>query len=435
MKVCLVALGCEKNVINSEQMLWLMDSEGMQLVPSPDGADVTVVNTCGFIESAKREAIENILEIAQFSCKIVVAGCMAERHREEIFAELPEVAGLVGCGRFDDIVQAVRQAADGERPALFGGLDSPVSETERILTSPDHTAFIKIADGCDNRCAYCVIPSLRGAYRSRPMENILAEAESLVQNGARELILIAQDTTRYGTDLPGGERLLPELLTSLCAIDGLDWLRIHYLYPDMITEELIDVIAREEKICKYLDIPMQHASDNILRAMNRRYDGAYLRALIARLREKIPGLVLRTSLIVGFPGENEDDFGLLCDFLRDMRLERAGVFTYSAEEGTAAALMPEQVDEDVKRMRAERVEMLQSEIMDAFNAAREGGSLRVLCEGYDRFAEVYFGRSGADSPEVDGKVFFKSKRKIPAGEMVEVSVTESIDGDLLGEII
>ncbi len=436
--VAMVSLGCAKNLVNSEQMLWLLQEAGFSVRPDADGADAVVVNTCGFIESAKQEAIDHILELAALKAdgklkKIVVAGCLAERYREEILTELPEVDGIVGCGGFEEIVSAVRAALEGETPVLFGDIDAPVSGTKRILGTPPYTAYLKVAEGCDNHCAYCVIPSLRGVFRSRPMEALLEEAQTLLAGGAREIIVVAQDTTRYGLDLYG-TRKLPELLTALCGLEGLHWLRLHYFYPDEVTPELIEVIAREGKILKYLDIPIQHASDRLLTSMNRRGAKASLLKLVKTLRENIPGVVLRTSVIVGLPGEDEAAFEELCDFLRETRWERAGVFPYSAEEGTQAAEMPAQVPEPVRQRRAEIVRELQQDIMDEYNARLVGQPLEVLCEGYDRAAGCYYGRSYADSPEIDGKVFFTSKTKHAPGEFVTVTVTEPLDGDLVGEI-
>lgn len=433
MKVCVIALGCEKNIINSEQMLYILDNKGFETCDDPADADVTVVNTCGFIEAARAEAIEQILEIAEYPGKIIVAGCMAERHKNEILGEMPEVSGLVGAGRFDDIAEAVREVSEGKTPLYFGGLDAPVSETPRVVTSPDYTAFLKIADGCNNHCAYCAIPSIRGSYRSRPLENIIEEAHSLCASGAKELILIAQDTTRYGEDLYG-ERRLPELLEKLCEIEPLQWLRIQYLYPEAISGRLIEVIAAQPKIVKYLDIPMQHGADTILSAMNRRYNGKDLRKLVYTLREKIPGVVLRTSIIAGFPGEREEEHKALCDFLEETQIPRAGVFCYSQEEGTPAAVMDGQIDEDTKRRRAGEIETLQETVMDRFNSERMGKITEVLCEGYDRYAGIYFGRSYAELPEVDGKVFFHSGRQVEPGEFVNVRITEPFEGDVMGEI-
>ena len=434
--IAMISLGCAKNLVSSEQMLWQLRESGFVLQSACEGADVAVVNTCGFIESAKREAIEQILELAALKengrlGRILVTGCLVERYRDEILTELPEVDGLVGCGSFHDIVSAVQAVTGGQMPCLLASPDDTPLDTPRLVSTPAYTAYLKVAEGCDNRCAYCVIPDLRGSFRSRPMESVLDEAAALVQSGVRELILIAQDTTRYGLDLYG-ERRLPALLEKLCRLDDLEWLRLHYLYPDEVDDRLIDVVAREEKIVKYLDIPIQHCNDRILRAMGRRGGRKELDALIEKLRARIPGLVLRTSLIVGLPGETEAEFEELCMFLRETRWERAGVFAYSPEEGTPAAVMPEQVDEQIKKDRVDIITTLQQDIMEAFCQSMVGKTISVLVEGYDRDAEVWFGRSWADSPEVDGRVFFTVRHRVRTGEFIRVRVTGVQDGDLLG---
>jgi len=397
-----------------------------------------VVNTCAFIESAKCEGIETILELAALKKegelrKIVVAGCMAQRYRDEIKGELPEIDGLVGCGSFGRVVTAVEEALGGRFPVYFDDIDAPVGECERVVTSPRGWAYLKLSEGCDNRCAYCVIPSIRGRHRSRTMESLLTEAHSLVANGAKELILIAQDSTYYGMDLYG-KRALPELVKQLCAIEELEWLRLHYLYPDGIDDELIGVLEREEKVVRYLDIPIQHVNDGILSAMNRRYGRADIEGLFAKLRARLPGLILRTTVIVGFPGEGERESAELCAFLKKEKVERAGVFPYSQEEGTAAALLPNQLSDDVKARRVEVVMGIQQRVMDAHNRRMRGSEIAVLCEGYDDYAGCHYGRSWADSPEVDGKVFFRCKRRVPTGEMVRVRVTGRVFGDLKGVV-
>lgn len=438
-KVGMISLGCAKNLVDSEQMLWLLDERGYDITPEIENTDVVVINTCGFIESAKAEAIENVLEVGALKKegkvgKIVVAGCLAERYREEILKEMPEVDALVGCGSFQEITAAVDGVLAGESPRLFGPLDRALEEKGRVISTPPYTAYLKIAEGCDNRCSYCVIPSLRGPYRSRKLEDILAEAEALAQGGVKELIVVAQDITRYGLDLYG-ERRLGDLLEALCRIPELQWVRLHYLYPDEVSDELIDVIAREEKILKYLDVPIQHINNRILQAMNRRGTGEEIRALFKKLRERIPGVVLRTSLIVGLPGETKAEFEELCDFLKEARLERAGVFPFSPEEGTVAAALPDQVEEDVKYHRADVVMELQQRIMDRYNRAQRGKTLQVLCEGYDRYAECWYGRSFADSPDIDGKVFFSAKNPPEVGALVDVKILGSIGDDLQGEAI
>ena len=340
----MVSLGCAKNQVDAEQMLFLLQQAGYNILPEPAGADVVIVNTCGFIESAKTEAIDNILAMAQLKAegsvgKILVTGCLAQRYQEEILKELPEVDGVLGTGSYYDVVSAVKQLLDGaEGIEEYGDIQAPVQECGRILTTPKHYAYLKIAEGCDNHCAFCIIPTLRGKYRSRPMEKLLEEAKELAASGVKELIVVAQDTSRYGIDLYG-ERKLAELLRELCKIDGFVWVRVHYLYPDEMSDELIDVLANEPKIVKYLDIPIQHIDDGILKKMNRRGNSKYLKALLTKLRDRIPGLVLRTSLITGLPGEGEKEFEALCDFLREYKLERVGAFAFSPEEGTRAAKM------------------------------------------------------------------------------------------------
>ena len=432
-----VSLGCAKNQVNTEQMIYLLQQAGYEILPGPDGADVAVVNTCGFIDSAKSEAIDQILQLAALKeagrlGKILVAGCLSQRYGQEILEQLPEVDGILGCGSYFEIVPAVEQVLAGQTPVRLADIDAELPEVPRVLTTPDWFAYLKIAEGCDNRCSYCVIPSLRGHYRSREMEVLLDEARELAAAGVKELIVVAQDTSRYGLDLYG-ERRLPELLRALCGIEGFRWIRLHYLYPDEISDELIDVIAGEEKIVKYLDIPIQHVNDGILRAMNRRGDRKYLEALLTKLRAKIPGLVLRTSLIAGLPGEGEEEFSELCDFLRAQKLERVGCFAFSPEEGTPAAAM-QYPDESVAQARAERVGELQSRIMDEFNASRFGTVETVLCEGYDAETGRWFGRSYSESPEIDGNIWFTSEEEIRPGTFVQVRITGAEDGELTGEM-
>ena len=435
--VALISLGCAKNLVNSEQMLWLLNQAEFETVDDADGADIAIVNTCGFIDSAKSEAIGIILELAELKTagrlqKIVVTGCLSERYREEILKEMPEVDAVAGVGNYEDIVEIVREVLDGHTVAVFDDNTAPVEETPRVITTGPAWAYLKIAEGCDNRCSYCAIPDIRGRFRSRPMDAVLKEAHTLAELGIKELIVVAQDITRYGTDLFGAP-CLDKLLTALCRIDGIQWIRLHYLYPDEITDDLIDVIASEEKVLPYLDIPIQHINDKILRAMNRRGTGAEIRALFQKLRQKIPGLVLRTSLITGLPGEGEAEFEELCDFLREARIERAGVFPYSPEEGTPAALMSNRPDEEVAQRRTELIMELQAEIMDDYNDNRVGETLLVLCEGYDENAACRYGRTYADSPDIDGKVFFDGKAQY--GDFVNVLITGVMDGDLIGEIV
>ena len=435
--IALISLGCAKNLVNSEQMLWLLHQAEYEMVNDADGADIAIVNTCGFIDSAKSEAIGVILDMAELKAAgrlqhIIVTGCLSERYREEILDEMPEVDAVVGVGSYDDIVGVVEEVLAGNTVAIFGDNNGPVEETRRVISTGPAWAYLKIAEGCDNRCSYCAIPDIRGRFRSRPMDAILEETRELAALGIKELIVVAQDITRYGVDL-FGEPSLDKLLTELCKIDGIEWIRLHYLYPDEITDSLIDVIAAEEKILAYLDIPIQHISDKVLQLMNRRGSGDEIRALFRKLREKIPGLVLRTSLITGLPGEGEAEYEELCEFLREMRIERAGVFPYSPEEGTPAASMPDRAEEEVAQRRAELIMELQAEIMDDYNDNRVGETLRVFCEGFDEDAACMYGRTYADSPEIDGKVFFDGEAQ--HGEFVNILITGVMDGDLIGEIV
>ena len=410
---------------------------GMELLTEPAGADAVVINTCGFIDSAKSEAIDAILSVAALKAqgqvgKILVTGCLSQRYRQEILEEMPEVDGVMGTGSYGEIVPALRELTQGRTVCRFGSIHAPVEELDRVLTTPSYYAFLRIAEGCDNHCAYCVIPSLRGKYRSRRMEDVLSEAKKLADAGVRECIVIAQDITRYGIDLYG-ERKLADLLRRLCKLD-FHWIRLHYLYPDEITDELIDVIAAEPKILKYLDLPIQHCNDRILSAMNRRDTKAELTELFARLRRRIPGLVLRTSLITGLPYEDEAAFDELCDFLRQVRIERAGVFPYSPEEGTLAAKMGNRVDTAEAERRAELVADVQSEIMDDFNESRLGGMAEVLCDGFDGQSMCYVGRSYAESPDIDGRIYFTAERDVAPGEFVPVRLTGVMDGEMTGEL-
>lgn len=436
MKIAFLSLGCAKNLVNTEQMMALCEQEGWSVTTDPGGADVAVVNTCGFIESAKSEAIDAILSLAHLKeegrlGKLLVAGCLSQRYQDEMLDELPEVDGLLGTGSYTDIVEAVKAVMEGDTPTYFGDIHHTVEDGPRMVTRPLYSAYLKIAEGCDNHCAYCVIPSLRGRYRSREMASLLAEARSLADQGVKELIVVAQDITRYGIDLTG-KRMLPQLLVELCK-PPFRWVRLHYLYPDEFTDELIDVIAQEPKIVKYLDIPIQHASDRILKSMNRRGTQAELDTLLTDLRRRIPGLVIRTSLITGLPGESEEEFQELCDFLSRHRLERAGIFPFSPEEGTPAYDMPDQVPTELATRRAELLVDLQSRVMDNYNEGRLGTVMEVLCEGFDPDAGCYRGRTYADSPDVDGHVFFTAAGKVPAGEFVQVRITGTENGDLTGE--
>ena len=436
MRVGFISLGCAKNQVDCEQMMYRMREAGHEVLADPDGADLVVINTCGFIDAAKSEAIDHIIAMGELKQagrigKILVTGCLAQRYQEEILREMPEVDGVLGTGSYFDIASAARQVMEGQTVSEFGDIDAPVPETGRILTTPAHYAFLKIAEGCSNRCAFCVIPQLRGRYRSRPMDEVLCEARTLAAEGVKELIVVAQDTTLYGVDLPGHRKLLPELLRALCRIEGLHWVRVHYLYPESITPELLDVFAEEPKLVNYLDIPIQHVNDGILKAMRRRGTRAYLEDLFRTIRAKLPDAVIRTSLIAGLPGEGEAEFEELCDFLREFRLERVGVFVYSPEEGTPAAEMP-RPDEAVAVRRTDIVTELQSRIMDAYQAGLIGKTMEILSEGCDPERDLYFGRSYADSPEIDGKVWFTSENVVKTGSFVPVRIEKSIDGELYG---
>lgn len=435
-KIGFISLGCAKNQVNCEHMMYLLRQAGHEILSDVRGADVVIINTCGFIDSAKSEAIDNILAMANLKAqgdvgKILVTGCLSQRYQDEILQEMPEVDGILGTGSYNEIASAVDEVLAGEVAKHMGDISAPLDEFGRILTTPEHYAYLKIAEGCSNYCAFCIIPYLRGKYRSRPMDDVLYEARTLADNGVKELIVVAQDTSLYGTDLNGGKPMLSELLRQLCQIDGIHWVRVHYMYPDEIDDELIDTIASEPKIVKYLDIPIQHIDDGILKKMNRRGNSKYLKALLTKLRDRIPGLVLRTSLITGLPGESEKEFEALCDFLREYKLERVGAFAFSPEEGTRAAKM-EYPDAEVARQRADVVEEIQSRIMDEWNESMMGKKLQVLCEGYDADEECWYGRTFADSPDIDGRILFDSEEELTPGDFVTVEVTDACDGELIG---
>ncbi|MEG2176673.1 MAG: 30S ribosomal protein S12 methylthiotransferase RimO [Oscillibacter sp.] len=434
-RIAFISLGCAKNQVNCEQMMALCQAAGHSVAADPDGADVAVVNTCGFLASANEEAIDNILQMAELKRagriqKILVTGCMAQRYQEDVLNELPEVDGILGTGSYGEIAGAVEDVMAGKRPCHFGNIHTAAQGGDRVLSTPPWYAYLRIAEGCDNHCAYCVIPSLRGKYRSRPMEELVEEAKGLADRGVRELIVIAQDITRYGTDLYG-DHALPRLLGELCKLD-FHWIRLHYLYPDEITDELIATIAGEPKILPYIDLPIQHCNDVILKAMNRRDTKAELLELFAKLRARIPGLVLRTSLITGLPYEDEAAFEELCGFLRLTKMERAGVFAFSPEEGTKAALMDHVSYEEATR-RAELAVDVQSDVMDGYNESVLGQEREVLCEGFDPQAQLFFGRSYAESPDVDGRVYFDAESPVEPGTFVRVRFTGVMDGELTGE--
>ena len=430
----MISLGCAKNLVNSEQMLYLMSEAGYMLVPEAEGADLAIVNTCGFIDAAKTEAIDNILELAELKKQgklggLIVTGCLAERYKDSILSELPEIDAVLGVGNFKDIVAAANTVMEGRNLSLFGSNSAPVDEIPRVVSTGPAWAYLRIAEGCNNFCAFCAIPYIRGRYRSRSMENILEEARDLAAHGVKELIVIAQDITRYGTDLYG-KRSLAALCRELAKIEGIEWIRLHYLYPDQFDDELIDEIAFNDKIVKYLDIPIQHINDGILKAMNRRGTGGEIRSLFKTLRERIPGLVLRTSLISGLPGEGEAEFEELCEFLKEARIERVGVFPFSPEEGTPAASMPH-VDEAEAQRRADLIMELQAPIMDDYCSSFLGKTIRVLYEYYDEESGYHVGRSYADSPDIDGLVLFSGD--CAEGDMVDVLITDTDEGLLIGE--
>ena len=433
--ISLISLGCAKNLVNSEQMLYLLIEAGFTPVPDPDGADAVIINTCGFIDAAKSEAIDTVLEMAELKKsgrlgKIIVTGCLTERYQYTVMQELPEIDAILGVGSFGDIVETVNKAFDGESVSRFGDKNAPVEETPRVISTGPSWAYLRIAEGCNNFCAFCAIPYIRGRYRSRDMENILDEARELAEHGVKELIVIAQDITRYGTDIYG-KRSLAELCRKLSEIDGIEWIRLHYLYPDQFDDELIDEIASNSKIVKYLDIPIQHINNSILKAMNRRGTGDDIRKLFAELRRRIPDVVLRTSLISGLPGEGETEFEELCCFLKEAKIERVGVFPFSPEEGTPAAKMPH-VDYEVAQRRADLIMEIQASVMDEFNASLVGKTLEVLCLDYDENEQMWVGRSCYDSPDIDGLVFFEGNGG--EGKILDVTITAvSEDGNLIGE--
>lgn len=440
-KVGMVSLGCPKNQMDAELMLAKLANAGMEITPDSGLADVVIVNTCGFIEDAKKESIENILEFASLKKegrikKIIVTGCMAERYRDEVQKELPECDAVLGLGANRDIVEVVREVVDGQRVQSFPDKGCWELDGDRLQTTPSFFAYLRIADGCDNRCAYCAIPLIRGGLRSRSMESLIEEAQMLARAGVRELVLVAQDDTAYGCDLYGESRL-PELLEALCAIDGLHWIRLLYCYPQRITDRLLDVMRTQKKIVKYMDIPLQHVSRSVLRGMNRTGDAESLARLIAHIREQVPGIVLRTTLMTGFPGETEADFEELCTFVKEMRFERLGCFAFSPEEGTTAADMPHQVPQKLRERRRDIVMEEQLRVVDAYNGAQVGKMFEVLVESFDRYAECWFGRSAGDAPDIDGKVFFTCPDGVrpKPGTFVNVRITDTMDWDLMGEYV
>ena len=439
-KVGIVSLGCAKNQVDAEMLLFTLRGRGYTIVDDPAKADAVIVNTCGFIDSAKQESIDEIIELGNLKREgkikaIIVTGCLAERYQDEITKQLYEIDAAVGIGANEQIADVVEQVLGGNGTLeLFPDkLDLPL-EGGRVLSTPFYTAYLKIAEGCDNKCTFCVIPMIRGKFRSRKIENLIEEAKGLAADGVRELNIIAQDTTRYGEDLYG-KPSLDKLLTELCKIDGLHWIRVLYCYPDSITDELIDVMAREEKIVNYIDLPLQHCNSEILRKMHRRGDRASLTALLNKMREKIPNVIFRSTFITGFPGETEEQFEELAEFAKEMNFQRLGCFAYSQEEGTPAAKMPDQLDDDVKQQRADIIMEHQQQVMADYCESLLDTDIEVLVEGFDRLAECWYGRTYADAPEVDGCVFFTSPQKPQIGSFVTVHITDYLGCDPYGEII
>ena len=437
-KVCMVSLGCPKNQVDAEMMLKLLSDGGLEITSAEADADAIIINTCGFIESAKAEAIENILEAAEYkkdgSCKaLIVTGCLAERYKDDVTEEIPEVDVCVGIGSNSKIAEIVINAIKDKRENSYGDKADLNLNGERILGGYPFSTYLKVADGCDNCCTYCAIPKIRGRMRSRTIEDCVNEAKALAEKGVRELIVVAQDTTAYGEDIYG-ESKLPELLTELCQIDGLHWIRTLYTYPDRITDKLLDVIAKEEKLVKYLDIPIQHVNGEILKKMNRKGDKESLSALIDKIRAKIPEITLRTTLITGFPGETEEQFCEMAEFVKEKRFDRLGCFPYSAEEGTLAAELDGQIDEQTKNDRMENIMEMQMTIAAEKNEEMADTVTEVIIEGWDDYIKCYFGRTAADAPEVDGKIFFMSTRPLKIGDFAKVRINDCIDYDLLGEL-
>ncbi|MDD7193358.1 MAG: 30S ribosomal protein S12 methylthiotransferase RimO [Clostridiaceae bacterium] len=436
-KIGMISLGCPKNQVDAERMLAQLDKNEFEITDCYEGADAVIVNTCGFIDAAKQEAIENILDMAQLKAdgtvgKIIVTGCLAQRYKKEIFDEMPEVDAVVGIGANANIADIVKRVINGEKLFEMPGSDQLPLTGERLLTTPEYWSYLKIADGCSNRCTYCAIPSIRGDYRSVEFETVIDEAKQLAAAGTKELILIAQDTTNYGSDLYGKLRL-PELLDALCEIDGIEWIRMLYCYPDKITDELLETIARRPKVLPYIDLPLQHADDGILKAMNRRGDSAFLREVIAKIRSALPDAVIRTTFIVGFPGEGEKEFENLAEFVNEIEFDRLGCFAFSPQEGTPAFNMENTVDEDVKLRRGEIIMQDQLEIVTLKNRDRIGKTYRVLVEDYDGYTDSYSGRTYMDAPEIDGTVSFTTNKNYEPGDFADVVIIGVNDYDLIGK--
>ena len=438
-KVGFISLGCPKNQVDAELMLAQLDEAGFEITGTAYEADVVVINTCGFIEAAKQEAIDNIFEMVELKNEgdlqaIVVTGCLAQRYKDEILEEIPEVDAVIGLGDNMNIAEVCRKVLEGEKYSCFPSKYLLPLNGQRLLTTPEHYAYLKIAEGCSNCCTYCAIPSIRGRYRSREMSDILDEARALAQSGAKELIIVAQDTTKYGIDLYG-ELRLPQLLRELSKIEEIKWLRLLYCYPDSITDELIEEIAENDKVCAYLDLPLQHADENVLKRMNRTGTKAELLDLVRKLRRRIPDIVIRTTFITGFPGESEEEFNNLAEFVKEAEFDRLGCFAYSAEEGTKAADMPDQVDEQTKIDRGDIIMQQQFDIFERKLEEKIGNTYEVVVEGYDGYTDCYFGRSYMDAPEIDSIVYFTSSVALEDGEFVRIKIINYKDYDLIGECI
>ncbi len=435
-KVGMVSLGCPKNQVDAEMMLYTLKQAGFQIVSDENDADAVIINTCGFIEDAKREAIENILEVAELKKSglraLIVSGCLAERYGEDIVKEFPEVDAVVGIGENANIAKIVQSALSGTHKLFKGDKYDLDITAPRILSTPKYSAYVKIAEGCDNCCTYCAIPSIRGRFRSRPIESVLSEIEDLARRGTKEIILVAQDTTRYGEDIYGVSKL-PELIKAAAEIDGVQWIRTLYTYPERITDELLEAIKSEPKAVRYLDIPIQHCNGEILKRMNRLGNRETLAALIKKIRGVMPDITLRTTLITGFPGETEAQFEELCEFVNEMRFDNLGCFAYSEEEGTVAATFPDKIDPQLRSDRAEIIMNDQLRIVNELNEAKIGKTFKVLVEGYDDYIKCYFGRAESAAPDIDGKVFFMSEHPVDTGEFVNVKINDTIEYDLLGE--
>ena len=439
-KVAFISLGCSKNLVDTEVMLHNLYKDGFEVTFEPEEAEIVIINTCGFIESAKQEAIDNILDANELKkwgkCKHLIAtGCLVERYREDVMNELPELDAIIGVGSLDDIGEACRAVLRGEKYTSFKDKNTAPLGGGRILTTAPHTAYLKIAEGCDNRCTYCAIPLIRGKLRSRTIEDIVHEARELDMAGVKELNLIAQDTSRYGLDIYG-EYSLAKLVREITAKTSIPWIRLLYCYPDKITDELIEELRTNDRLVKYMDVPVQHISDSVLTRMNRHGGKSLIIDTVKKLRERVPGITLRTTAMVGFPGETEDDFVELCEFIKEARFDRFGAFTYSPEEDTEAALMPDQIDEQVKQDRYDILMQTQLTVAEELNNSKLGSEMTVITDGYDAVAEIYFGRSEADAPDVDGKVYFRApKGKYSYGDFVKVRIDEALDYDLIGDAI